>query len=90
MTNAYKYIKIIKNNKCLIRIKLNQTPERYNTNKGEVDIIFDAKRKRRRYEEEYRKFRRPIKSIDTGQLKYNIIKTGPDIFKNILWRVING
>ncbi|WP_422445592.1 hypothetical protein [Thermoanaerobacterium sp. DL9XJH110] len=24
---------------------------------------------RRRYEEEYRKFRRPIKSIDTGQQK---------------------
>lgn len=41
----YRFIKIVKNNKCLIRIKLNQTPERYNTNKGEIDIIFDAKSK---------------------------------------------
>lgn len=37
-----KIIKILKSNKCLLRLKLNETPGRYQSSKGEVDIIIDS------------------------------------------------
>lgn len=36
-----KIIKILNDNKCLFRFKLNETPERYNSHQGEVDIILE-------------------------------------------------
>lgn len=38
----YKYIKIIKDSRVLLRIKIQAVPNRYNSHKGEVDIFIDA------------------------------------------------
>ncbi|WP_028987064.1 hypothetical protein [Thermicanus aegyptius] len=45
MKNKIKYIRIIRDNRCLLRMKLQRTPGRYMTDKGEVDIIIDAAKK---------------------------------------------
>ncbi|MCM3067546.1 hypothetical protein M3568_14235 [Priestia flexa] len=40
--NSKKFIRLVKNGRQLLRMKVKETPIRYNTNKGEVDILIDS------------------------------------------------
>lgn len=42
MTEQKRYIKLTRKNKSLLRFKVKETPERYNSPQGEVDIFIDA------------------------------------------------
>ena len=42
MDQDKRFIKLMRGNKCLLRIKLKEESKKYNSNKGEVDIMIDA------------------------------------------------
>ncbi|MEQ6391349.1 hypothetical protein RZN22_18945 [Bacillaceae bacterium S4-13-58] len=42
-----KFIRLVRNGKQLLRIKVKETPLRYNTSKGEVDILMVSPQKQR-------------------------------------------
>ncbi len=48
--SSAKFIRLIKNGKSLLRFKLQETPLKYNTLKGEVDIIIDSASKKTPFE----------------------------------------
>lgn len=45
-----KFIRLVRNGKQLLRMKVKETPLRYNTNKGEVDILIDSAAKTKSFD----------------------------------------